>query len=365
MQPQASSGPGARLPSVRREARPHRLASLVMIVGIAGLPGCGNGEPLQEPPWMGETAEQDSAGVRIVVAPGASLSTVLPWRISELPDLVLGHRDDDASHQFHRIAGAAGLPDGGVVVVDGGSRELRWFSETREHVHTVGGSGEGPLEFTAPRLLTQFQPDTLLIFDGSRMTFTWVTLDGSGGRRLAPLDGGVTGTPQVASGSWALFRSASGVGTCRENESCELPLHLRWVGLEGAGRDTVAVFTFRFLQYREDQPFPLLLDGPLDPAGLAAPGPMGLVVEGGPGFELRQFDRDDRLVAIYRVDAPPEETPEEALERFIQRFADPGVMRRVYALMSMPEEVPAYRSLRVDALGSIWAERFRSLDEDP
>ncbi len=108
MQPQASSGPVARLPHRRRGARSFLLASLVMIVGIAGLPGCGNAEAPQEPAWMGETAEQDSAGVRIVVAPGASLSTVLPWRISELPDLVLGHRDDDASYQFHRIAGGRG-----------------------------------------------------------------------------------------------------------------------------------------------------------------------------------------------------------------------------------------------------------------
>jgi hypothetical protein len=262
---------------------------LPAVLALTALAACSGGDSDRGQPEIDGLVERDSAGVRIVEAPAAVLETPLPWVVSEAPELELGRSEGDASYQFHRISGIAALPDAGLVVLDR-SRELRWFDASGAYVRSLGGPGQGPNEFTNPMFVRQFQPDSLLVYDRMQMRFTRVAMDGSGARTLGPGREPFIGTPQAAIGSRALFLSVSGFNDCEENARCELPLSLQSVGLDGTRFETLAVSNRRMLRYRDSQPLPLILDGPLDQKGLAAAGPKGLVVEGGPQFELRQFD---------------------------------------------------------------------------
>jgi hypothetical protein len=303
-------------------------------------------------------SEWDSAGVRIVESSGKALDTALPWVVDTVPDLELGQVERAGPLLFADIRGIMALPDGGLVILDGSSGELRWFDASGEHVRTFGRKGQGPGQFLNPLLVPRFQADSLLVFDRQRRAFSWVAIDGSRERRLRP-SGLFAGTPRVSVGSKALFSSASyGIGSCPVNERCE-HVHLsRWVEADGTGADdTLTTHTLRMLKYHHQAGRPFVLTtGPFDQKGVAAPGPDGPVVEGSPRFELRQFDAGGRLIAIFRVDAPLSGDPEDALDRYVEAAPE---MRPLIEMMGLPEVLPAFQSLRVDRAGWYWAELFR------
>jgi hypothetical protein len=111
---------------------------------------------------------------------------------------------------------------------------------------------------------------------------------------------------------------------------------------------------------------PVLMLSPFQQQNLAAAGPNGLILEGHPRFELRQFEPDGRLTAIYRVEAPPRYTPDEALELYVERHGtNAASAKEAYGLMGLPEVVPAFQALLVDRLGWTWAELFRADEGEP
>lgn len=345
-----------------RELTPTGIGAVLLT--LAALGACAENDVNRALSEVGAASERDSAGGRIVESPGEALVTVLPWKVDTVPDLELGAVEGEGPAQFTSISGIAGLPGGGLVVLDEGSAELRWFEASGQHVRTSGGRGQGPGEFLRPVLVPRFQADSLLIFDRARRAFTWVASDGSGVRALGPGGRLFRGTPRASVGSRALFVSASASDSCVENQGCEVPRFLRWIHVTGSATDTLAVLVRRILSFSEAGGPAVMLTGPLDQRGLAAAGPKGLVVEGDPRFELKRFDAEGRLIAIFRVDAPPRETPRDALDRYVQRFPDPDEMRRIYELMGLPGVIPAFQALYVDPHGWTWAERFRPGEDD-
>ncbi|MEX0893035.1 MAG: hypothetical protein WEB88_12780 [Gemmatimonadota bacterium] len=338
--------------------------STTALLVLAILASCTRDGNDQEPPHLSAVTETDSAGVRIVESPGTVLEAALPWRVDTVPDLELGRDDADLATQFTSISGIGGVGGGGFVVVDGGSQELRWFDASGQHVRTSGGPGSGPGEFRSPLLVRRFQSDSLMVFDRRERRFTLVASDGSGARTLAPRDV-AGGTPRASVGSRALFTSASGT-LCAVNEPCDGPIRARWIDLASDVTDTLSVRWGRSLRYSETGTMSLLMLSPFQQRNLAAAGANGLILEGHPLFELRQFDPDGRLTAIFRVEAPPRYTPDEALELYVERYGEHAASQKeAYELMGLPEVVPAFQALLVDRLGWIWAELFRVDDGQP
>jgi len=332
---------------------PRTVAALLSLGVLAACAGNDGGREVSDAVPF---SEWDSAGVRIVESSGQALETALPWVVDTVPDLDLGQVEGDAPLLFQAIRGMVALPDGGVVVLNGGSGELRSFDASGDHVRTFGGKGQGPGEFLDPLLIPRFQADSLVIFDRRRRDFSWIAIDGSGERRLRPRGMPLPGTPRASAGTRILMASAaSGLGSCPENTGCEVPLLLRLVDVAGTSIDTLAVYPNRMMRYTESGP-PVLVTGVLDQKGLAAVGPEGPVVEGDPRFELRQFDAAGRLIVIFRLDTPSRGDPEDALDRL---FPTAPETRRMFELMGLPEVLPAFQSLRVDRVGCYWAELFR------
>lgn len=94
---------------------------------------------------------QDSAGIRMVenVVPGGDVPVY--GTVGE-PDLEIGVVEGDPVYVFSFVADARTLPNGDVVVVDGGfqgtEQELRIFDSGGRHLRTIGRRGKGPGEFT-------------------------------------------------------------------------------------------------------------------------------------------------------------------------------------------------------------------------
>lgn len=135
-------------------------------------------------------------------------------------------------------------------------------------------------------------------------------------------------------------------------EPCDGPILLRWIDLAGKVQDTLGVHWGRSLTHGEPGGMSLLELSPFQQKNVAAAGPNGLILEGNPQFELRQFDGDGSLTAIFRVEAPPRYTSDEALELYVERYAEHAASQKeVYQLMGPPEVVPAFQALLVDPSG--------------
>jgi hypothetical protein len=85
----------------------------------------------------------------------------------------------DESQQLSRVVGAVTLSDGGIVVLDGDSRELRFFDASGAHQLTVGGRGEGPGEFRFPGHLSRMAGDTLRVLDMASDRHSFFAPDGA------------------------------------------------------------------------------------------------------------------------------------------------------------------------------------------
>lgn len=158
-------------PSVGRRRLAHSNL-LWVLVPLATL-GCG---------ISGEGDSTDASGRSI--APSAIES----WRLSETPLLEIGVREGAEPYQLHRARGSLRLGDGRIVVVNGGSQELRFFGPDGQYLSAVGGSGEGPGEFRFPTRIRKSSGDSLQVWDQSLMRVSFFDSQGAflGSHQLEP-----------------------------------------------------------------------------------------------------------------------------------------------------------------------------------
>ena len=107
------------------------------------LPGCA---PADDGPPL--AVQRDSAGISIIESFGPVWGDSAHWRVDPEPLLNLAESGTGDPHNFYQVRDVKRLPDGGIVVVNRGSNEIRTFSADGSFVGTAGGQGEGPGEFT-------------------------------------------------------------------------------------------------------------------------------------------------------------------------------------------------------------------------
>ena len=101
----------------------------------------------------------DSAGVQIVTS--NPLGSHATCSLSEEPVLAVGEEGGDESFLFSEVIGLGRLSDGSVAAIDRRSNEIRIFAEDGRHLRSMGGSGEGPGEFSNAWFLWVLPGDTL------------------------------------------------------------------------------------------------------------------------------------------------------------------------------------------------------------
>ena len=90
----------------------------------------------------------DSAGIQIVENARPPDGSRLGWRFDPEPTVSIGVLEGDEPHMLFNVSDATRLTDGRIVVINGGTMEMRVFDGSGAHVATWGGRGEGPGEFT-------------------------------------------------------------------------------------------------------------------------------------------------------------------------------------------------------------------------
>jgi len=322
------------------------------------------------------TETRDSAGVTIVENHGELEPGVGVWVVGPDPLLSIGSFEGDSLYQLFRVQGAARLDDGRLVVVNGGSGEVRIYDDGGQFLMSHGRKGEGPGEFEAPALAGVVGPDTLVIVDTQLRRISLVQA-GVGFLRSARMEDevgggaypqGVFSNETVLLGGGFHWSSDSGVeltdGYTRQATSYQSST------LEGALAADFGMFPGSefFMKVRQSGGA-VSMSARLIPFGkyaMAAVAPDRMYFGSGDSWEIQGYGVDGQLNRLLRLDrdllpvtgnlvaAHLREHEAEAVDEAQAREIRQGIEE-----MPLPDFLPAFAGLHTDKDEYLWVERSR------
>ena len=305
---------------------------------------------------------RDSADITIVESFTPAWGDSARWRIGPEPLLDLARSGTGDAHEFYRVRNVSRLPDGGIVVVNRGSAEIRKFSADGRLVGSVGGYGEGPGEFSNVQQ-AEVVGDSLLVRDVRRVALFGPDLQHVRTLQLHP---GVSSIHYLGNGALlapVIVDYPEEYGLVRASEA------LLVYDLEGMRRDSIGR-TPGSEEYVTDalMGFPLfgktsVLDNHGDRIFLGSSDHM----------QVEEIDTSGDTVRILRIpDYPLALSPEQVQAERNLRLnppLPPGVTSlpppfvEAVEAMPSPETRPAYAEMLVDPTGAVWLRPFRGSSE--
>ena len=359
---------GIRKMKRQRPARSGGFLSLIVTIGAVFLSsGCDSADPGQvHHPSFSRT---DSAGITILTTPAEDALASLGWAVDSVPDVVIGSGEVE-SDQLYRVQGVQGFDDGRMVVVDGGSRQLRFFDAQGRLTGRVGRKGEGPGEFEDPILVELIGLDSLLVWDRYLRRFQYFSEDGRFSRTLVLTDRWPAGgrPPQGAVGGRMLVdeRESSWLVPAPQQTRGpkETGVNLMWYDPASGSRVPIAAYTVTrdFIFIGPGRP-PILDHIPFTVFPAAAVTASGGFLTDGKSFEIRDYDFTGELRRILRINLPGRPVSEAMAEEWLESESSgqpPGTSVRDQILRSMPlpDTLPAFESLLTDEMGFVWAKIY-------
>ena len=308
----------------------------------------------QEPPGR--------SGTRVVSSASEGWPQGREWRVDSVPALQIGQLAGEPEYQFYRVSSVVMLPDGDVVVLDGGSRELRRYGPRGQLEWTAGREGSGPGELKQPIMLGQRPDGAFVISDRASNRITTVGLDGT---ILESRAADFQGTVPLFFGLFAdgrylaTFRREIGPPPPGSSWADTISLWSIDVENETGTRITALPGPSWLWTGRAMLPVPFTANPPRALSGNK------LFVSSGPHPEILVFDSDGRALERIVLERPP--LPVRAADA--RRVVDKLIEEDVYGVpaevwnsslrsMTLPEFAPAFDRILVDTGGNIWARRY-------
>lgn len=303
----------------------------------------------------------DSAGVRIVT--NASV-TGPKWTLSAEPLLDLGTVEGGGPQQFFRVSGAMRLPHGGLLVVNGGSQEVRVFGPDGSLARSFGRAGKGPGEFGFPGPPWRIRGDSLAFWDYGLQRLAIFDSAGSFGRFLSaqkaimnPSPVAVLPDTRVILGSLLLDMSS---GTAFRMMYTKFYL----LGPTGEVADTLPEQPFAEYAQIGDRRNGFV-DSPIFEARTQTVGDAhGYWVGTARREEVLRYSPTGELTMEVRWPArdrtiSPGDREAEIQTRLegVQEAQRPG-LRKLWETVPVAKEFPAYGGLHTDTLGDLWVEDY-------
>lgn len=328
---------------------------------------CGAGERASS------AVVRDSAGIEIIENAAPLWREGMEWRLSDHPVLEIGVLEGASEYQFERIAGAARLSDGRIVVADGGANELRFYDSSGAYVLTAGRKGEGPGEFQNLGSLYLLTADSLLTYDWRLRRVSVFGADGRLARSMVlhgPGDGFPNLQGRFSNGSLLAslgrsFRPGDKGGVSRDSA-----LYLLFAP-NGGAVDTLGWFPGPeyYVKATESSVAVRSLAFGRTPATLVR----GDELYFGPAdrFEVGLYSAAGKLTRLIRRQHSNLDVTPEDIERYkqeqLEQATDPNWRRfqqEMLADMPFPKTMPAYSRMVVDEPGDLWVAEYRRPGDD-
>ncbi len=304
------------------------------------------------------TLVRDSAGITIVVSPAISDETP-NWTLSEGAVPLVGSEEVP----LYQIVGAARTADGGIVVGNGGSRELFWFDPSGALSETSGGQGEGPGEYQWIGSLFGVAGDSVVVIESFSSRVDLYGPDRAIARSWPIGELGRFNTPAP----FARLQDGTFVAVTQGTDD-EYPGHQSYTAFvvryrDGTPLDTLATFPGEegYTVYCGPDNTAVCNMGVIYGRRLSTAGSGDRVVVSA-GDEIRIFE-GGVLARILRVDDDPVAVTPAAVAAFIDSVAAPQapdrarVTRERFADAPHGRAYPRFIDLEIDAVGRIWAAR--------
>ncbi len=312
---------------------------------------------------------RDSAGVRIVVNSGPAWSSEAEYRIGARPVLKIGTVEGDPHQMFEQVRGVTRMDDGTIVVLEGGTNELRLFDAGGNFVRNLGGTGDGPGEF---RFLTEMwvSGDTIFGFCNARKRISVFGRDGQvlANTRIEVAEG--AGNPAAkghfSDGTLLVLSAPSGVIPMTQGVFPGASWRLDRFSRSGRFINEIAFVKESNRWGHEISGLPPGMYLPLS-LGIGPYAARDAHVHTGDPTEgsIERWGGDGDLTRVIRWPTPELRVTARQRSRYRVAHAEPpqGVnpasWNRYLDETPFPDRMPAYSRLLVDALGNLWAERYR------
>lgn len=324
---------------------------------------------------------RDSAGARIVENTTPAWQGESGWHLSAAPSVDIGVVEGDPHYQLDGVQRTVRLSDGRIVVANGGSQELRFYDAAGKFITSSGRKGGGPGEFQSLSWVGVLPGDSLLVYDAGAPRLS--VLDSAGRFVRAgtpPLGEGMRLSRMVGRfGDGSLVMATSnmlGSGGALPNGLIRPPITYARVGPDGALLDTIGTFPGAAAYVRSSgsrsSGFSISFQrGGLYHAPVSDVHGESFYYGSSDAYEIGIYGADGTLHRSIRRAQPNRKVTKEVIDQLVQAALDQERERRGtvtpearstiekrYAEQPLPETMPAYRSLLVDAAGNLWVAEF-------
>ena len=317
------------------------------------------------PEWAGTVT--DSAGVTVVANPAEGLwGAGDAWTLEE--ELSIGSLEGEAAYQFGQIIGVDVDADGNFYIADAQAQHVRVFDASGTHIRTLGSPGSGPGELGLAMNGVFVIGDEVVVPDLGNARITRFTRAGdlSGSERL-DIAQGVPLRWDVASDMRIVVQRRNVNPADTVSEATGDPIVT--LGADGQAPDTLAILPpGESLQIRGGQaqirffnPEPIW---DADPDGR-------LLTAKNNGMRFEVWGSDGTLQRVITLPYTPKAVTERDKQVFLdavgdaarQQGAPPEAVQAFLQQASFAENYPAFVSVALGPLGSVWVQRILSGDE--
>ena len=344
----------ARMCRATRRIRARAMVGAALLGAVVGASsGCApdGGTPL--------FATRDSAGVTIVESSGPSWTPETAWSIDPVPLRDLGRTGTGPMYEFFRLEDATFGADGGIVVADRGSAQVRFYDAQGRFATALGADGDGPGEFRRLMGVARYAGDSVVAFDPSMRRGTVISASGALGRVVTfDIPDNTMTTPVVDDlhvPGWGDFILSVTVMPARMPSPgrIRVPQLVLETSATGALQDTVASMS-GFEQYIGSTG---LLDPPHARRSHAAVHRDELYVCDGDHPEYTVVGRKGTPRLVVRLPGLSLAVPQHVLDSIRDALRGKDEFLKGMAEVLLPTE-PFCSGLLVDELGYVWVERF-------
>jgi hypothetical protein len=306
----------------------------------------------------GDVAYRDSAGIAIVESRAPLWNEGAGWSVDSQPLLVIGDASGDSAYSFSDIRGLTRNADGGVIVADAGSRQLRLYDAGGRLQKVAGRRGNGPGEYRNLEIMRACEGDMIVVWDFARLLFFTRSLEFVRQNNLtaAPWppvcfrDGGTLLQGSVPSDAERLAR-----GTLYDSRVVLFATDS--AGQRAAELDTITVWWRVAGEHEGSWGFV----HPVAPITATASREDELVIGYSKSLEIRFVNRSGTSVRIHRSLAESFELTPDVVQAYKEATLDISGEQTRQAIEAfgwpMPGTRSAYSNVLVDGDGNAWLHR--------
>ncbi len=278
---------------------------------------------------------------------------------------------------FLRIVTILPRGDGGFIVVNGATSELRFFDATGHFVSSAGRKGHGPGEYSGVREVGFLPHDSIAVFDPSERRLSILGPNGGFVRSFpitAPFDGGGSATHMIAltDGTlligysevrtmapqpdavtfWQRLYRYSTTGEIRGGGPLRLPDSEHFVQASTPRMGGVAYWNLAFGR-----------------AMTVRAGPRSILDGDGTDWSVEERDLNGAVIRTHHLQREVSPVTPRDKDAFREKSLegsqgeDRVIGERMVSEMPYPRTRPAYRRFETDGAGRLWLEVYPGLDQ--